>query len=201
MDTLIPGVYREQSLISNVSKFYNNKKNLDKFLPIVQGTDISLRIIDWYVTNYTRYNRTNIRVNGKDIDIWSEYKSQLKSYKKEAFDAFCRLDPNKKTGVTKKLINFRYGKGEDDEIPTTIGQLNFFKWVISSGILDYIKENKENIEKLMCDEENKKKLKVKSKGKKGKKEEISVEMNKEKINVKLEDLSTKRKEQIIVTFD
>lgn len=199
-------MYREQSLIASITEFYNNKNNISKFLPVVEGNDISLRILDWFVTSYTKHKRTRINVNGKSFDIWSEYKSQLKSYKKEAFDPFCRLDKKKTTGITKKLIDFEYEKGK--KITSTIGQLNFFRWLISSGVLDYIKEHQSEIENLMLKETiEKKKLKIQSKKKfdmsvsSPRREIVSVGSDDSaKFDVSLEDHSTKDQKKIVVKF-
>ncbi len=42
-------------LLNNLMKFYNKNNNLDKILPIINGeSTISLRLIDWFVTNYSK---------------------------------------------------------------------------------------------------------------------------------------------------
>ena len=66
-----------------------------------------------------------------------DYKNQLKAYAKIYFDPFCRRD----------RINFIYGKG--DELLTTVGQLNFFRWAIENNIIEYTVANMEIIEKDM----------------------------------------------------
>jgi hypothetical protein len=48
------------------------------------------------------------------------------------FDPFCRC----------KRIKFQ-------GFETTIGQLNFFEWIISEGVLEYIEKNYETIQKDM----------------------------------------------------
>ena len=66
------------------------------------------------------------------------YKLQLKAYSKKYFDPFsCRRD----------RIYFYYKN--NDYIETTVGQLNFFKWVLEHNIINYIKNNYEDIEKDM----------------------------------------------------
>ena len=35
---------------------------------------------------------------------------------------------------------------EDEYLETTVGQLNFFKWIIEHNIINYIKNNYEDIE-------------------------------------------------------
>lgn len=132
-------IYSTQNdLVMKVLKDYyceNNYSNLNKILPIINGHDnISLRLIDWFVTNYSKKNFTGYIVNNKRFVVHTEYKLKLRSYKKKRFDPFCRWD----------RIVLPY---EDNKyIQTTIGQLNFFKWATENNIVEYIKNNKQNIE-------------------------------------------------------
>ena len=126
-------------LMKSLSKFYANEGNIAILLPIVQGTSkISLRVLDWFVTNYCKKN--NIILTNKlenNIIVHMDYKNQLKAYAKIYFDPFCRRD----------RINFIYGKG--NELLTTVGQLNFFRWAIENNIIEYTVSNMEIIEKDM----------------------------------------------------
>ena len=135
-------VYSTQNdLVMKVLKDYyceNNYKNLNKILPIINGHDnISLRLIDWFVTNYSKKNFTSYNVNNKRFVVHTEYKLKLRSYKKKRFDPFCRWDR-----IVLPYENNKY-------IQTTIGQLNFFKWATENNIVEYIKDNKEDIEEDM----------------------------------------------------
>ena len=128
----------QNDLVMDVLKNYycnNDFKNLNKILPIINGHDkISLRLIDWFVTNYSKKNFTSYLVDNKRFVVHTEYKLKLRSYKKKRFDPFCRWD----------RIVLPY---ENDKfIQTTIGQLNFFKWATENNIVEYIKENKDIIE-------------------------------------------------------
>lgn len=129
-------------LMSSLSKFYAIEKNIDTLLPIVQGcSNISLRVLDWFVTNYCK--KHNIVINtgtqSKPVKmiVHLDYKNQLKAYSKKQFDPFCR----------RERINFVYGKG--DELLTTVGQLNFFRWAIENDIIKYIDGHLEEIEEDM----------------------------------------------------
>ena len=132
-------------LYLSLVKFYNDKNNLDKLLNYLKIDKISLRIIDWFVTNYSKkydsmyemYNDDGFRLN--PFNVFHSYKSQLKSYSKKYFDPFCR----------RNRIDFKYT--DIDSISTTIGQLNFFKWAISNNLIEYIKTNYKAIEKDMND--------------------------------------------------
>ncbi len=126
-------------LMKSISKFYAVDTNISILLPIVQGTSkISLRILDWFVTNYCKKNNIILtNKTGTNIIVHMDYKNQLKAYAKIYFDPFCRRD----------RINFIYGKGH--ELLTTVGQLNFFRWAIENNIIEYTVLNMEIIEKDM----------------------------------------------------
>ena len=126
-------------LMKSLSKFYAIEANISILLPIVQGTSkISLRVLDWFVTNYCKKNNIILtNKSGTNIIVHMDYKNQLKAYAKIYFDPFCRRD----------RINFIYGKGH--ELLTTVGQLNFFRWAIENNIIEYTVSNMEIIEKDM----------------------------------------------------
>jgi len=130
-------------LLSNLMEFYNKNDNLDKMMRIINGeSEISLRIVDWFVTNFAKkyYTVYEISVkkdneeNATRFKVYNDYKLKLKAYSKKRFDPFCRWD----------RISIPYN--EDKVMETTIGQLNFFKWAIENKIIDYIKNNYETIE-------------------------------------------------------
>jgi hypothetical protein len=53
---------------------------------------VSLRSIDWFVTNYSKKNNIVIKNNGQYINVFQDYKNQLKGYSKKYFDPFRRND-------------------------------------------------------------------------------------------------------------
>jgi hypothetical protein len=126
-------------LMSSLSKFYLDEKNINILIPIVNGlSKISLRVLDWFVTNFCKKHNTVIHYHrdgkAQKLIVHLDYKNQLKAYSKKQFDPFCR----------RERINFIYGKG--NELLTTVGQLNFFRWAIEHHVLDYINDNLEIIE-------------------------------------------------------
>lgn len=133
-------------LMKNLMDFYNNHTNINKMISIINGeTKISLRIVDWFVTNYAKkyytvYDLHTQRGTIQDnirFKVYNDYKLKLKAYSKRKFDPFCRWE----------RISIPY----DDEkyIETTIGQLNFFKWAIENNIIEYIETNYDAIERDM----------------------------------------------------
>ena len=49
---------KEEILLNNLTKYFYNNKLFENIIPIITGNShISLRIIDWFVTNYScKYN-------------------------------------------------------------------------------------------------------------------------------------------------
>jgi len=130
---------QNELLLNNLLEFYKDEDNINNMLKIVTGeSKISLRIVDWFVTNYAKKNFTSysivINEELKRFNIYQDYKLKLKSYNKRNFDPFCRWE----------RIMMPYKNGTS--IETTIGQLNFFKWAIEKGIINYIEENYSIIE-------------------------------------------------------
>ena len=147
-------------LIIPLTKFFCENNNIKKLKSIIDGNSkLSLRLIDWFVTNYSKknlvmYNLKKLKreINETDsgvesidggneeelfsdyFNVFSDYRGQLKALNKKNFDPFCR----------RSRIKFFYN--ETDFIITTVGQLNFFKWAIENCILDYIETNMKEIE-------------------------------------------------------
>jgi hypothetical protein len=130
---------KQDILLIPITDFFSDPKNLDLLLGIlITGKyKISLRIIDWFVTNYSKKHNLVIEKNGKPFIVFLEYKSQLKAYSKKQFDPFCR----------RSRIHYEYEKNKKFE--TTIGQLNFFRWAIENLIIDHIMKHYDDIEKDM----------------------------------------------------
>jgi len=127
-------------LLNTLLDFYKRDDNLNRILKIITGeTKISLRIVDWFATNYAKKNFTLYNIidrNGEErrFKVYQDYKLKLKAYSKKNFDPFCRWE----------RISIPYEN--DTFIETTIGQLNFFKWTLENNIIKYIEDNYEEIE-------------------------------------------------------
>jgi hypothetical protein len=127
-------------MLTSLKRFFSEDNRINIMIPIIEGTSkISLRLLDWTVTNYSKKNNTFYSIKEPDgkinhFFVYLNYKAQLKAYSKKEFDPFCR----------RNRIKFYY----DDEnfIITTIGQLTFFKWAITYNLIEYVNQNRKTIE-------------------------------------------------------
>ena len=116
---------KETFLLASMAKFFDEPNNKQKLHAILGGKSHgpSLRKIEWFVTNYSKHNHVMYTApNGKMFTVHVAYKSSLDGYSKKLFDPFCRTERIEFQGLS-----------------TTVGQLNFLKWVITNGILDSLK--------------------------------------------------------------
>ena len=147
---------KKDLIMLSLNKFFAVNDNLKQLLPIINGkSGPSLRIIDWFVTNYSKKNKTIYYLSREKkpdgpkysdepteeysdpFMVFHRYRSQLNGFQKKYFDPFCR----------NSRIKFYYN--DDEFIITTVGQLKFFKWAIENNMLDYISDHLKDIEKDM----------------------------------------------------
>ena len=76
-------------LLSNLMEFYKEHDNLNNMMNIINGeSKISLRIVDWFVTNFAKKYYTVYEISTKRGDItimdrfkvYNDYKLKLKAY-------------------------------------------------------------------------------------------------------------------------
>jgi len=184
------GMYTTQNdlLMTNLIKFYKKDNNLEKMLNIINGqSKISLRIVDWFSTNYAKkyFSVYDIEKNNsiERFKVYCDYKLKLRAYSKRRFDPFCRWD----------RITIPYK--DNTSIQTTIGQLNFFKWGIENKVVDYIEENYNHIERDM-NERN-------STAKRREKDSKTNKTRKKREELSISAVKTIKKEnvEIVVKFD
>ena len=123
-------------LLSSINTFYEipeNKLVLSELLTKSGG--ISLRNLEWFITNYSKkHNTTYTTSDGRLFSVHCAYKSSLDGYSKKLFDPFCRSEK-----ITYTI------PGTDDEIHTTVEQLNIINWCIKNLIVDYIRDNNDTL--------------------------------------------------------
>jgi len=207
----------KQDLIMNsLTNFFQNPKNLGKMLPILQKTaHISLRVLDWFVTNYAKgktveyyITKDGYSVDSKSADdqyfnVFLDYKQQLKAYSKQQFDPFCRKYRKQKGKQKFHGIDFYYTKNKF--IETTVGQLNFFRWIIEHRVLDYVINKLTDImtEMLLSTKKGRKSAgkKIANTKKKTSTDKIDKITKPKKVSVMATKRVTKRYVEINVRFD
>jgi len=175
---------------TDIDGVYDSENNLDQMLRIITGeSKISLRIVDWFATNYAKKYYTLYTIDQSQdnvhrrFKVYDDYKLKLKAYSKRRFDPFCRWE----------RISIPYTDGKF--IETTIGQLNFFKWALENKVVDYIESNYDVIEKDMNSRNSTSKRKeqiVDNSKTRKKREELSISATK---SIK------KEKVEIVVQFN
>lgn len=154
---------KRQLLLSHLTQFFQqNPEHQETVAHIIQGASpISLRILDWFVTHYSKLHQVmywfdptvknselylvcpkNPPTNLKKFHVYYEYRAQLKSYSKAHFDPFRRHE----------RISFKLEENPNLMVlETTVGQLNFFRWAVQNRIIDYVKQHLPQIEQSVAE--------------------------------------------------
>ena len=86
-------VKQNELLLDKLMEYYKENNNLTKMLNIINGNSkISLRIVDWFATNFAKKYYTVFSDNDKRFKVYVDYKLNLKAYSKKRFDPFCRWE-------------------------------------------------------------------------------------------------------------
>jgi len=125
---------KPELVITSLQRFYAHHPEIEKVLTYLSGdAPLSLRIIDWFVTKYSRKAFVRYPWNGHEFLVYLSYKGQLKAYSKQYFDPNCRRE------------RIMFSIPNHEPFMTTIGKLNFFRWALESGILEYMEAHEEEI--------------------------------------------------------
>lgn len=134
---------KDEVLLNSVLQWYNQEESrVEMFSDIVNHKNgLSLRIIDWLITNFSKSFSVAIESDGLPRNLRRDYHKNLSAHNKKNFDPFAR----------RRRINIvLFG---NEERVSTIGQLNFFRWFLSKNLCGFLLENKSVIEKHMKDSE------------------------------------------------
>lgn len=195
-------ISREEALLNSLLRFYNQDPQYLNILSAIskQKTIISLREMDYTVTNYSNNNKiVYILKNGSKFNMYLDYKCQLRGYSKRFFDPFCRrqriyIDFKTKNTQFLNDDDIETYKQKEDGLVTTIGQLAFFRWAILNEVVDFCFNNKEKIDEEM-EKMDKKKYKLKEIKKESKNKELKNKELKSKNSIKNDNV------KIIIKFD
>lgn len=193
---------KETFYFKQIDRFFRklDKDQIDKMINIINGDSrISLRSLDWFVTIYAADHKITYKIKGdededdEEFNVYIGYKAQLKSFKKRYFDPFRRRQ---------KFLYKIYKKDDNGkiiykkELPTTIGQLNFFKWAFTNNLVSHVEKNHSFITEKMG-----KATKEKKKNSMSSKKEESIKKEKDGVKVKAKKKIDGDKARIIVEFE
>lgn len=142
---------KQDILLRSLNEFYSKDRNISKLYKILsKDSPISLRIIDYLCTNYAKHEAVVYYLRPSDttpFNLYLQYRAQLKAYSKLQFDPFRRHN----------RISIKCNLAPNNQIETTVAQLNFFKWAFENKVIDYIENdsNKQKIEKHMTNKSSK----------------------------------------------
>lgn len=127
---------KDLCILKKARIFFSEASNFELIKPIVSedNSAVSLRILDFLVTNYSKRYHVSYMHNRELITVYHLYKSALRAYSKRSFDAFCR----------RERILFKIDG--HPTILTTPAQLNFLMWCVRYGVTAYAESNKHAIE-------------------------------------------------------
>lgn len=130
----------DEVLLRSLRKYYADPEALRVLTDVLRKrAKVSLRTLDWFMTNYAKKHNVVFVHNNKDVNVYIKYQGCLDAFCKKSFDPFQRKDKHKDVEV--EIV-------DSDGLPlaTTIGQLNFFRFAISNGIVDYVLAHAKDIE-------------------------------------------------------
>lgn len=119
---------REMVLLRKLCAEYTPQLARDVLLPLIDQTSpVSLRALDWAVTNWSKVNNVicSSPVAGEYTNVHQAYVNTLAFWKRKLFDPFRR----------RKRITLRLdGRAHE----TTLGQANFALFAYRTGVLSYV---------------------------------------------------------------
>jgi hypothetical protein len=93
----------------------------------------SLRKLDYLCTTFARDKKVSYMKDGEYVNLTLEYEQAKFSWRKQNMDAFKRSD--------------RYPFDiNGTEVTTTLGQLNFFRWMFEKGAMEFAMKHIQEIE-------------------------------------------------------
>ena len=132
LEKLLP---RQKAALNRLLHFYTLSILELIIVPLIEQTaTVSLRALDWLVTNYSKKTNIVCISQGKEpFNIFHGYKVALAHWRRKNFDPFRR----------RQRISFIIN---EKVFYTTVGQLNFIHWACVNGVLDYAHAHAHEIE-------------------------------------------------------
>ena len=129
---------RQLERLREIAGFFTEEVLTKILVPVAMQTfDVSLRVLDYTCTNYAKKTRVLAQTagGGAPRQLFSLYKDWLRHYRRKTFDPFRR----------RERIFFQDPQSKE-VLDTTVAQLNFLRWALAYGILDYVRQHARAIE-------------------------------------------------------
>lgn len=126
--------------LQKIQEYFTEQRLRTLLLPVItKKGKLSLRALDWLVTNYAKkvpivYNVKPPECPEVVLNVYNSYKNWLWNHKRKNFDPFRR---GQRIFFTVDGVSYE----------STVGQLNFFFWASRYGVLQYAQEHIVEIEK------------------------------------------------------
>lgn len=137
----------QRKIMKRVQIQYTDRIIMETLIPLLGQTNaVSLRLLDYLVTNYGREKPVYLKQNGNIESVYHMYKRNLQMWKRRNFDPFRRSQRCVDGQVTRYIVEFT---SNGTLYTTTVGQLNFILFAVESGVLSYAQSNRGVVEKAM----------------------------------------------------
>ena len=180
----------ERAMYTKIDKFFRTEcteKQIKKMVRIINNEDpISLRLLNWFAMKYssTMESLEFVCADGSIelFDVKISYTARLDTHSKKFFDPFRRG----------KRFDYQYDRA-GMVVETTLCQLNFFRWLLLHGLLEYVEEHFDYLKNKMGNHNIKEKKKKEKEEQQKKTSRIVVKKNDTKIKVHrfTEDITNK----------
>lgn len=135
-------------LLETLKEYYSDETHLRQLLDVIlyenNADNISLRLLDWLVSNYSKSRNIVYYIDKTPFNMHQHYKNMLKAYSKKMFDPFRRHER-----IYIPYKNKQYTSATPMVLETTVAQLMFFKWAIDNKVLEYAYMNRVSIKEDM----------------------------------------------------
>ena len=123
---------------SSIANFFADEANFLKLKNLLSNKSIQPRLIDYYVTQYSKNNPEFFVTSESVEDVYTSYKLQLKGFHKRNFCLFCK----------KNYIQLKCGASM---LVLPLAKVNVYKWLISNNIPSLLEEKHSIIQKKYYD--------------------------------------------------
>jgi hypothetical protein len=130
----------ESCILRRVQGRYTTDKEFRTTCQIMltpQHRPVSLRVLDWLVTNYSKRLALRISVpDGPAVYVHDAYRTALTAFRRRNFDPFCRVPCSAERTVSSySYVSVPMPDGSRTK--SCVSQLNFMEWAYRHHVLQY----------------------------------------------------------------